>query len=1855
MRKQLLAMLLLLGTICSYAQSNLSVFSTNPDNSYIAGETLTWTVMITNNGPQPANNVRAFYAVPTFIMPIPAGITRFSWFKGDGTGASGTNTDLSNFTSVLAVGETVTYTLKLKVPSNYTGTIPQMQVTYSKSADLEVINTDGQVNYTPGTQVVYNVSVINHGPEVANPVSLAMAIPAGITNFSWTGSNGSSGTNAALNNTIGTLAVNQTVTYTVTVDVPASYSGPLTTQAVLTSPNTVDPVPGCTQCTDTDTSLLDADVVVVNTNNQSTYVAGGTTVYTVTVTNNGPASATNVVVNNAIPAGITNFSWTGSNGSSGTNVPLANTIGTMALNQTVTYTITVGVPVGFSAPTLVSQTVVTSDRDANPVCPQCTDTDINPTTGADLVVVNTNGQTVYTPGTQVTYTITVTNNGPGTATGVNVSNAIPAGITAFNWSGSNASAGANTPLSNSVASLPPGGVITYTVLLQIPANYQGDLVSQTVVTSNNDPNPACTQCIDVDTSSTPTVNLVVTNTNGQDIYTPGANSVYTVTVTNNGPYAASNVVVSNPIPAGITAFSWTGSNGSSGTNTALNNTLPTLAAGTTITYTITLGVPLGYTGNLASTASVTTSSNDPVPGNNTATDTDSNVLSADLVVTKTLNQGNTYTAGADLIYTITVNNLGPTAASNISVTDAIPAGLSAAASVWTGSNGSAGTGDLSDVIPTLAVGQTVTYTLTIPVPSNYNILASITNQVVVTSATPDPNPACPTCTHTATPNPQANLVTWKTNGQTEYQVNAQTTYTIVVTNPGPSDAHNVIVHDSKPFNVNLMTWEGNNTGGSGTLHNVIPLLAAGQSMEYKVTIFVEPNHATFVGPLVNVVNVTSSTPDPIPACPGCTDRDTPKVGYVTVDRFAYTREELVNDVLINTDCISITNITSNAGDINANSATQGYGMGYFDKNNSTFPIKDGIILRSGNIELSEGKYNTPFPWEASSTATNQGDTELNYLNQNVLGNPRSMMDVTYLQFDFVPLSDKMSFDFLFAGNEYGFYQCDFFDVFGFLLSNLTNPSPVLPGAPFDSNIAVIPFTTTPVSVLTIRDMAYNNGCASANVQWFGQYNVTNVANSAINMNGQTKVMTASATVIPGDTYRIKLAVGDYGDTAFDIAVFIAGGSFNIGQPKLPTELTLGNDRALCPNEVYVIQPILSTTTPFNLFWEKDGVTILNPDGTPVTTPTYTVTEAGEYTLKAAFPSAPGCYLSSSMRIEYRPDIEVAEPIDLIVCGDPSQPHVFDLHDNDVIRDVLPDPDEVEIEYYHSMEEIENGDPMIWYDPATGYMGNDGEEIFIKIVAFANICYTVKTFNLRIFDCNIEMEPYTAHVCEPAPYDGFEIFDLTSYTDVMTVEDPVPASYAYTFYNSQADAEAENNPITNPTTYSGTTEIIWVRVDNSAAVGVNAYGIGQLSLIVDPQPVVAAVSDVIACGSYTLPALTMGNYYSQPGGAGTQLNPALPLTSSQTVYIYAVQGTAPNTCTDEESFDVTIYPKPTVEQRADLQACDAYELTPLTVGGYYTAAGGTGTQLFPGDFITTTQTIYIYAVTGDATTICSDESDFVVTINSAPVVTPATPLEACADNFDGRGYFDLTVAGAEIVNGQPGLTVTYHNTAAAAAIGVSAITTPTNYYTIVGTVYASVVQTGTTTNCRAVEPIQLIVHPRPAVPVMTPYALCDDNTDGIQIFDLTTKDLEATGGDTSLTVTYYTNQPDALGGTSPITNATAYPNATANTQQVWVRIATGFGCRSVAPFTLIVNPLPVLSSVASDYIINECEEVPDYAYFHLDEIALSITDGAVGYITEFYPTQSEAVSPTGPALANPHLGADSNIYARVTDGSTGCVT
>ncbi|MDR6966506.1 putative repeat protein (TIGR01451 family) [Flavobacterium arsenatis] len=262
----------------------------------------------------------------------------------------------------------------------------------------------------------------------------------------------------------------------------------------------------------------------------------------------------------------------------------------------------------------------------------------------------------------------------------------------------------------------------------------------------------------------------------------------------------------------------------------------------------------------------------------------------------------------------------------------------------------------------------------------------------------------------------------------------------------------------------------------------------------------------------------------------------------------FTPTELVTDVLLNNGCVNVSNII-----------TQGIcGIGAFDNNEGSFPFEKGLVIRSGQVHLSAGTYTGN---NNSSICSEQGDAELNAIIA-ASGQPGTVNDVSSIKFNFTALSNQLSFNFLFASNEYGLYQCAYSDVFGFILTDLETG--------LKQNLAIVPGTSTPVSTTTIRNSLYNTNCSAVNQEYFGSYNVDN-PDSHINFIGQTVSMTASATLIPNKEYSLKFAVGDYQDFQFDSAVFIEGGSFSFTNQCQSIQLVAfvdeNNNGIKDPNEI----------------------------------------------------------------------------------------------------------------------------------------------------------------------------------------------------------------------------------------------------------------------------------------------------------------------------------------------------------------------------------------------------------------------------------------------------------------------------------------------------------------------------------------------------------------------------------------------------------------------------------------------------------------------------------------------------------------
>tara|TARA_R110000850_G_scaffold277058_1_gene421843 strand:+ start:66939 stop:69002 length:2064 start_codon:yes stop_codon:yes gene_type:complete len=356
---------------------------------------------------------------------------------------------------------------------------------------------------------------------------------------------------------------------------------------------------------------------------------------------------------------------------------------------------------------------------------------------------------------------------------------------------------------------------------------------------------------------------------------------------------------------------------------------------------------------------------------------------------------------------------------------------------------------------------------------------------------------------------------------------------------------------------------------------------------------------------------------------------------ITVSATEYTHEELVTEVLINSPCAIVNNIDTTTGtDFGA-----GNGIGYFENTNPNFPMQNGVLLATGDISGAPGP-NTTNTWPGAGWP---GDTQLFDYIQALGIDPglTSYNDATIMEFDFTPLTDSISFNFVFGSNEYGTFQCSFSDAFAFFLEDQVTGEIV--------NMAVVPDTPTetPISVTTIRDDAHNGSCSSENPEFFDVYYGTTgqpPATAPVNLNGHTVLMQAWQYVTPSNPYRMKLVIADRNDSSWDSAVFIEGGSFFIGDADLGDDITIADGTAICDDE----ELILSVDAPAGseITWFFNGDVIPGETGTSLT-----VTEPGLYGVEIQNPDAPDCVITDEITVEFKasPIIDLGE--DILVCDE----------------------------------------------------------------------------------------------------------------------------------------------------------------------------------------------------------------------------------------------------------------------------------------------------------------------------------------------------------------------------------------------------------------------------------------------------------------------------------------------------------------------------------------------------------------------------------------------------------------------------
>jgi uncharacterized repeat protein (TIGR01451 family) len=522
------------------------------------------------------------------------------------------------------------------------------------------------------------------------------------------------------------------------------------------------------------------------------------------------------------------------------------------VSQGHTYTITDAMATGSPTPLgEYTKSIRCTDADGNPVAvggsgptwtldvaaPTFYTCNVTNQAAADLRIAKTAAPTPVVPGEDVTWTITVTNNGPSTSIGETVTDDLPDEVT---FASASAGCGeANGIVTCAVGELAPGAAKTFTITAQVASSLDNCLRNTGTVSGQFDPdssNNTSTICTPIEGRS----NLSITKTASSATVAAGGQVMYTLVVRNNGPSDDPNVSVSDPLPAGLALVSAAPSQGTcTTTNNVVSCELGALkdrgSAQVLVTANLTASAATCGSGSVTNTARVQGAHEDPNPDNNQASaqicgdpppDPRFDLSSTKTMVTK----GKIY-VGQTVTYRIVVANKGPDAAPGAKMTDTLNAPATLVSVETTA-------GSCTDAIPvtcslgTIAAGDSVTITMKV---KHREASKGQTNAASVTGEGTDLVPGDNIDKITKTVRKVTLKVTKVASSRT-VSAGGRVSYTIRVKNTSKGVARNVKTCDRLPSGMAFTSATPKAKKSQGQRCWTAKTLKAGQTKSYKVTV-----------------------------------------------------------------------------------------------------------------------------------------------------------------------------------------------------------------------------------------------------------------------------------------------------------------------------------------------------------------------------------------------------------------------------------------------------------------------------------------------------------------------------------------------------------------------------------------------------------------------------------------------------------------------------------------------------------------------------------------------------------------------------------------------------------------------------------------------------------------------------------------------------------------------------------------------------------------------------------------------------------------------------------------------------------
>jgi uncharacterized repeat protein (TIGR01451 family) len=781
------------------SSANLSLAASGPADA-TAGTNVEYTLVATNDGPSTAMAV-------TIVNPLPAGTTYVGSTTTAGSCAVANGT-VGCPLGDLDPGSSVTVTLTARVKSDVvdpslensatvssatpdpdgTDNSAEVTTTLDQEADVAVTKTARSNPIVAGTVQTYTIRVKNDGPSDATAVTLSDPAVNGLNIRTATTTVGTcSVAGGGLTCPIGNLAAGTTAIVTVTADVaPDRPAGPMAGTASVTTGIT-DPDSDNDSATATVTVTTSADLSLSKTSDPSEITYGAPVTYTLAVTNAGPSVAGTVATSDTLPA---DFTFAGStDGCTAVAAVVTCPLGDVAAGQTVEASFDVNTPASGSGDVTNTATVASADTPDPEPANDTASVESSAQQRADLTLTKATAPAEPVAGQQITYTLDVHNNGPSDATNVTLTDTLPSGVS---FASGTSSGGATCTAAGGDVSCPLGTVadgadVTVTIVGNISPSTRGASTNTATVASAGVDDPSlgnnnAASSSDIQGSADKTVTLSAV----QPFVTAGNEIDYVLGVSNIGPSTAQGVVVTGAVPPGLTPV--LGSSGgvcsvSAGTVTCQFGTLPP-GASLTVPLKARVDASTGA-GAISGTAQIRSTTPDPTAVNNTDDAVFTALTSADLAVEKTV-EPDPLVAGAPAVYEITVTNEGPSDAADVEVADLLDSALVPGSASPSLGSCDVTSQQVSCSVDRLTAGASMTVRVEAAVSPSAS--GSVTNTAAVSTATPDPDTGNDEATASIPVTTRADLRLTEVASSSAVPAGAAVTYTLNLTNAGPSDA-----------------------------------------------------------------------------------------------------------------------------------------------------------------------------------------------------------------------------------------------------------------------------------------------------------------------------------------------------------------------------------------------------------------------------------------------------------------------------------------------------------------------------------------------------------------------------------------------------------------------------------------------------------------------------------------------------------------------------------------------------------------------------------------------------------------------------------------------------------------------------------------------------------------------------------------------------------------------------------------------------------------------------------------------------------------------------------------------------------